>query len=189
MVTRRCRVQGTELDDLPTILVILYLAFVETCVGETMVGGLQVANIGDGKLKEMANIGVDFLNKKLDETQLLKLVRIEEAHTQVAQGKVYHLKLNVARTNCTKDMEKEERSNCEATEENAQKLCSVKVWEWRQKLKVTKGDCSNDTVEQVSQTTAQLTETTSNLLTTVQTDTVEVHPLENVTHSTNRSIV
>ncbi|KFD52389.1 hypothetical protein M514_06770 [Trichuris suis] len=182
MITRRCSAHRMEPNELSTILMVLCLTLVELSVGQVIPGGLQPANVDNEKLEQMAKIGINFLNKKFEDNQLLKLLRVEDAQTQMAQGRVYHLKLNVTSTNCTKYTEEDEQNNCEETEESSRKLCSVKVWEWRGKLKATKGGCEN-IIEPSSQTTEQPTEATSDLITTAQANITEGIPFKMSTHS------
>ncbi|CDW52519.1 GTP binding protein yptV4 [Trichuris trichiura] len=185
-MARRCSGHGMESNELFTSLMVMYFALVfESSFGQVIPGGLRPANVDNEKLEKMANIGINFLNKNFQDNQLLKLLRVEDAQAQTAQGRVYHLKLNVASTNCTKDTKKDEQNNCEETEESGRKLCSVKVWEWRGKLKATKGSCE-DIIEPSLQTTEQSIEATiSDLTKTAQANTTAEIPSEGAMISTN----
>ncbi|XP_049962341.1 uncharacterized protein LOC126482327 isoform X4 [Schistocerca serialis cubense] len=103
-------------------------------------GGRTKANVSDPIIKNISAFALPTIDNKLDGT--FKIARIISAETQVVEGVIYYIRLEVCSTN-TNSGEDDASSPCIITGESNQQVCDVQVWDrpWLPKREVTQVNC------------------------------------------------
>jgi len=112
---------------------------------EPLFGGPQNIDVEDPYVKELADFAVVEIDKGLNSPYQQKVVRVVEAKTQVVQGTLMHLKLELVTTNCSKN-EKVHSENCVHDSDQTTTMCSVKVWDrsWLKKRELKDVQCGRN---------------------------------------------
>ncbi|XP_049786421.1 uncharacterized protein LOC126188844 isoform X2 [Schistocerca cancellata] len=103
-------------------------------------GGRTKANVSDPIIKNISAFALPVIDNRLDGT--FKIARIISAETQVVEGVIYYIRLEVCSTNSNSG-EDDASSDCIITGESNQQVCDVQVWDrpWLPKREVTQLNC------------------------------------------------
>ncbi|XP_049813935.1 uncharacterized protein LOC126260640 [Schistocerca nitens] len=103
-------------------------------------GGRTKANVSDPIIKNISAFALPTIDNRLDGT--FKIARIISAETQVVEGVIYYIRLEVCSTNSNSG-EDDASSPCIITGESNQQVCDVQVWDrpWLPKREVTQVNC------------------------------------------------
>ncbi|XP_049786444.1 uncharacterized protein LOC126188844 isoform X21 [Schistocerca cancellata] len=106
-----------------------------------ILGGLTKANVSDPIIKNISAFALPTIDNRLDGT--FKIARIVSAETQVVEGTLYYLRLEVCTTNSNRG-EDDASSECIQTGEANKQLCDVQVWDrpWVPEREVTELNCT-----------------------------------------------
>lgn len=113
-------------------------------------GGSVKADVGDTAIKEVASFALNAIDRMSNSAMKKKIVNILSAKSQVVEGKLYRLDLEVADTGCLK-RHKHTDEECKLAENSETQVCHVEVWErvWLKSRKVTKLSCTSKQRKQV----------------------------------------
>ncbi|XP_049786445.1 uncharacterized protein LOC126188846 [Schistocerca cancellata] len=106
-----------------------------------ILGGLTKANVSDPIIKNISAFALPTIDNRLDGT--FKIARIVSAETQVVEGTLYYLRLEVCTTNSNRG-EDDASSECIQTGEANKYLCDVQVWDrpWLPEREVSELNCT-----------------------------------------------
>ncbi|XP_047114258.1 uncharacterized protein LOC124794718 isoform X1 [Schistocerca piceifrons] len=133
-------------------------------------GGSVKADVGDTVIKDVASFALKAIDRASNSAMKKKIVKILGAKSQVVEGKLYRLDLEIADTDCLK-RDKHLDEECKLSENSETEVCHVEVWErmWLKNRKVTKLSCGSKHQEQL-QTNGQYKLGNSGVLLGIFTD-------------------
>ncbi|XP_049786448.1 cystatin-POGU1-like [Schistocerca cancellata] len=104
-------------------------------------GGREKANVSDPIIKNISAFALPTIDRRFDAT--FKIARIVSAETQVVEGVIYYIRLEVCSTN-SNGGEDDASSDCIITGESNQQLCDIQVWDrpWLPKRELTQLNCT-----------------------------------------------